>query len=140
MLSDQKFFRAEFLKDGLEHPCTEVRFECLMYADGVLAVLDVGKLREMLGILVEHIDDRDAAVQSKCYSTLGHAVFELDCRLQGVKQPRKTTFPAEVVRLPELPVRWENLAREGWTRASQVKQMWQGWYASLPQFGDTSDQ
>jgi hypothetical protein len=140
ILDDHKFFRAEFLKNGLEHPCTEVRFECLMYAGHVLDVLDAGKLRETLGILIEHIDDRDAAVRAKCYSALGHAVFELDCRLQDIKPDRQTTFPREVVKLPELPLRWEDLAQESWTRASQVKQMWQGWYESLPEYADTSGQ
>ena len=111
-----------------------------MYADHVLEVLDVDRLRETLGILIEHIDDRDAVVRAKCYSALGHAVFELDCRLQDIKADRQGTFPAEVVKLPELPIRWEDLAKGSWTRASQIKLMWQGWYESLPQYGDTSGQ
>jgi hypothetical protein len=88
--------------------------------------------------LIEHIDDRCGAVRGKCYGTLGHALFELDCRLQGVKKERQTSFPRVVVKLPELPMRGDRLVTESWTRAHEVKQTWQEWFDLLPEYSDNS--
>jgi hypothetical protein len=137
-LADQKFFRPTILRDGFAHGCSEVRFECILYADRVLETLDAGELRELIGALIEHIDEHDSVLQGMCYSTLGRAVFELDCRLQGVKKERSSAFNQGVTKLPELPMGWENLATGSWTRAHEVRQMWQEWFESLPEYGDTS--
>jgi hypothetical protein len=137
-LADQKFFRPAILRDGFAHGCSEVRFECILYADRVLDALDAGELQQLIGALIEHIDERDSVLQGMCYSTLGRAVFELDCRLQGIKKERSSAFNQGVTKLPELPMRWENLAIGSWTRAHEVRQMWQEWFESLPEYGDTS--
>jgi hypothetical protein len=138
-LGKEKFFRAGILDKGFAHLCTEVRYASAKYAGRVQESLDAVELRELIGILIDHIDDRDGAVRGKCYSALGGAVFQLDCRLQRVKKERNATFPRELVKLPESPMGWDNLAIKSWNRAHEVKQMWQSWFDSLPEYGDISD-
>ncbi|MHC4646984.1 MAG: hypothetical protein ACYTBJ_15925 [Planctomycetota bacterium] len=139
-LSNEKFLRPDILKKGFAHSCTEVRYAAALYAGRGQEALDAAEMRELIGVLIDNIDDRDGAVRGNCYNALGGALFQLDWRLQGIEKERNNTFPREVAKLPQLPMGWDNIAVKSWTHAHEVKQMWQKWFDALPDCGGSSAQ
>ncbi len=136
MLARAGTFRAELLRRGLAHPATAVRHAASYYADRCLKRLDPSSLREVLALLIQRLDDRDGVVRGTCFNAIGHAVFELDCRLQGVRKERQHTIPQAVKKLPPLPTRYEDLALANWALAAEVKAKWQQWCEKLPDYDE----
>ena len=91
-------------------------------------------MKQVIAALIEVLDDRDGAVRCRSYKTLGYCVSYLDRRLQGDKTKGRSSFPREVVRIPELPINWVNLATCDWDKAHDTKLKWQQWLKSLPDY------